>query len=161
MLWWLSGVARARSSVHWSLIDSLWSSILNLFGVDWVMPRRVHDLLVSCRGQVGLGTIMEVWRLAPFILMWCLWRERNAQRLEDIKTSVVELRYNMFNTFFTQISAHHSLLISSFADFSNFCLFTWISAHGNLLILQLHIKIKLLDFCAISAGFWKMFWISC
>lgn len=56
------------------------------------MPRRVHDLLVSWRGQVGLGTIMEVWRLAPFILMWCLWRERNAQSLEDIKTSVVELR---------------------------------------------------------------------
>jgi hypothetical protein len=36
------------------------ASIINLFGVDWVMPRRVIDLLVSWGGQVGRGKLMEV-----------------------------------------------------------------------------------------------------
>jgi hypothetical protein len=54
MLWWWSGVACARRVesidhllIHCEVARDLWSSILNLFGVDWVMPRRVRDLLVS------------------------------------------------------------------------------------------------------------------
>ncbi len=26
---------------------------------------------------------LEVWRLAPLHLMWCIWRERNARSFED------------------------------------------------------------------------------
>jgi len=51
----------------------------------------VIDLLVSWGGQVGRGTLMGVWRLAPLCLMWCLWRERNAQKFEDVETLVTEL----------------------------------------------------------------------
>jgi hypothetical protein len=52
-------------------------SIVNLFGVEWVMTIRVIDLLVSWEGHVGHGIIVEVWRLAPLCLMWCIWREMN------------------------------------------------------------------------------------
>jgi hypothetical protein len=48
-------------------------SIVNLFGVEWVMPIWVIDLLVSWEGHVGRGIIVEVWRLAPLCLMWCIW----------------------------------------------------------------------------------------
>jgi predicted metallo-beta-lactamase superfamily hydrolase len=53
--------------------------------------------------------------------MWCLWRERNARNFEDVETSVTELRKIVFNTLYTWIAAHHSLLVSNFADFLNFC----------------------------------------
>jgi hypothetical protein len=33
--------------IHYKVTKELWSSILNLFGVEWVMPKRVIDLLVS------------------------------------------------------------------------------------------------------------------
>jgi hypothetical protein len=52
--------------------------MLNLFGIDWVMPIRVRDLLVSWGDQVGRVHIMEAWRLAQLRLMWCLWRKWNA-----------------------------------------------------------------------------------
>jgi hypothetical protein len=55
------------------------------------------------------------------VLMWCLWREWNAQSFEDVETLVIELWKIMFNTFYTWIFAHHSLLISSFVNFLNFC----------------------------------------
>jgi hypothetical protein len=49
--------------IYCEVARDLLSSILSLFGVDWVMPRRVKDLLVSWGGQVRHVNIMEVWRL--------------------------------------------------------------------------------------------------
>jgi hypothetical protein len=84
------------------------------------MSRRVNDLLVSWEGRVGRGNIMEVWKLAPLCLIWYLWRARNAQSFEDVKILVLELWRIMFNILYTWI-AHHSLLVSSFVGFLNFC----------------------------------------
>ena len=33
--------------IHCEVTKELWSPILNLFGVEWVMPKRVYDLLFS------------------------------------------------------------------------------------------------------------------
>jgi hypothetical protein len=96
-----SGESIDHLLIHCEVARELWSSILNMFGVEWVMPRRVIVLLVRWRGQVGRGTIMEVWRLAPLCLIWCLWRERNARSFEDVETSVTKLRKTIFNTFYT------------------------------------------------------------
>jgi hypothetical protein len=63
---------------------------------------------------------MEVWRLDPLCLMWCLWREQNARSFEDVESSVIELREILFYTFYNWIFAHHSFLVFSFADFLNF-----------------------------------------
>jgi hypothetical protein len=35
---------------HCEVARDLWSSLFNLFGVDWVIPRRVRELLVSWGG---------------------------------------------------------------------------------------------------------------
>jgi hypothetical protein len=50
--------------IHCEVARELWSSILNLFGVDWVMPRRVIDLLVSWGGQVGRG---KLWKYGGWL----------------------------------------------------------------------------------------------
>jgi hypothetical protein len=97
---------------------------LILFGVEWVVSRRIIDILVSWGRQVGRGIVMKVWRLAPLCLIWCLWQERNAQNFEDVETSLTELRKIVINTLHTWISTYHSLLVTSFADFLNFCSFS-------------------------------------
>jgi hypothetical protein len=38
----------------------LWNSLFQLFGVVWVMPQRVRDLLVSWRGQLGQHKVLEL-----------------------------------------------------------------------------------------------------
>lgn len=63
--------------------------------VEWaVVPLEVCNpfvflstinLLVNWGDQVGHGTVMEVWRLAPFHLMWHLKREWNTRSFEDVR----------------------------------------------------------------------------
>jgi hypothetical protein len=50
----------------------LWSYILILFGVEWVMPRTVLELLNSWGAAIGYGHAKEAWRLAPLCLLWCI-----------------------------------------------------------------------------------------
>jgi hypothetical protein len=71
----LSGVScckKSRKSIdhlitHCEVSRGLWSSILNLFGVEWVMLRWVIDLLVSWERQVGRGTSMEVMEVGSIV----------------------------------------------------------------------------------------------
>jgi hypothetical protein len=118
-----SGESIDHLLLHCEVARDLWSSLFNLFGVDWVMPRRVRELLVSWGGQEGCRNILEVWRLAPLCLMWCIWRERNARNFENRETSVEELKKIIFNSFYTWIAAHNCFLFSSFSDFLNCCSF--------------------------------------
>jgi hypothetical protein len=61
-----------RLVIQCEVARELWSCILNLFGVEYVMPRWVIDLLGSWGEHVGCGTGFELWRFAPLCLMWCL-----------------------------------------------------------------------------------------
>jgi hypothetical protein len=95
--------------LHCKVARDLWSYILTLFGVEWVIPRKVLELLASWGAPFGYGPAKEVWQLVPLCLMWCIWRERNAQHFEDVETSMVELRKRLLNTLYIWIASQHSL----------------------------------------------------
>jgi hypothetical protein len=63
-----------------------------LFGVEWVMPRRVLDLLSSWDNSLGRGQVKQVWKLVPLCVMWGLWRERNVRHFEEVDMPVLEVR---------------------------------------------------------------------
>ncbi len=44
--------------IHCEVARELWSSILNLFGVEWVMPRQVIDLLLVREDRLGM---VQLW----------------------------------------------------------------------------------------------------
>jgi hypothetical protein len=83
--------------LHCEVACDLWSYILILFGVEWVMPRTVLKLLTNWGALVGYGCAKEAWRLASLCLLWCIWRERNARLFEDVETSMVELQKRLLN----------------------------------------------------------------
>jgi hypothetical protein len=87
--------------LHCEVARDLWSSIYNLFGVVWVIPRRVINLLNSWRSQVGYRPVREAWQLAPLCLWWCLWPERNARNFEDVEMLGTKLRKFVLYTFYT------------------------------------------------------------
>jgi hypothetical protein len=64
--------------LHCKVARDLWRYILTLFGVEWIMPRKVLELLTSWGTSFGYGPVNEIWRLVPLCLMWCIWREWNA-----------------------------------------------------------------------------------
>ena len=62
--------------LHCEIAIEVWSMVLQLFGVTWVMSGRMKDCLGSWRGQRGNCTFMQIWRMVPLCVMWCLWREK-------------------------------------------------------------------------------------
>jgi hypothetical protein len=69
-----SGETIDRLLLHYGVARELWVLIFYLLGVEWVMPRRVIELLVSWRDQLGSCNILESWRMTPLCLRWCIWR---------------------------------------------------------------------------------------
>jgi hypothetical protein len=55
--------------LHCMVATELWRTILQIFGVEWVMPWSVKDMLGSWRGQKGNQTLIPIWRMAPLCLM--------------------------------------------------------------------------------------------
>ena len=78
----------------------LWVSIFRLFGIEWIMPQQVVKLLACARGQFGSHCNLEVWRMVPFWLMWCILKERNDQNLEDCVRTMIELQVIMFKSLY-------------------------------------------------------------
>lgn len=54
-----------------AMARTLWSSVLWLFGVLWVMPSSGLDLLYFGKRSNG-----EIWKVVPLCVMQFLWRER-------------------------------------------------------------------------------------
>ena len=82
-----------------------------LFGVMWVMLGRMKECLESWRGQRGNRTVLQIWRMAPLCVMWCLWIERNAWSFEDRELGLTELKKRLL----------HSSQVSMLVEFLYLC----------------------------------------
>ena len=60
----------------------LWSLVFCLFGIHWVMPQKVIELFESWQGKFRRHRNIELWRIVPHCLLWCIWRERNVRSFE-------------------------------------------------------------------------------
>ena len=72
------------------IAHSLWTYMLRLFGIDWVMPGSVVDLLFCWYHWLGKHS-SDIWDLLPGCLMWTIWTERNRRSFEDEGKTVVQL----------------------------------------------------------------------
>uniref|UniRef100_A0A2N9G322 Vacuolar protein sorting-associated protein 13 VPS13 adaptor binding domain-containing protein n=2 Tax=Fagus sylvatica TaxID=28930 RepID=A0A2N9G322_FAGSY len=71
-----------------------WSFVLRSFGVDWVLPKKVVELLFGWWSLFGKEEASsDVWNLVPPCLMWTIWRERNCRSFEDIESLVDSKTY--------------------------------------------------------------------
>jgi hypothetical protein len=82
------------------------------------------DLLTCWRGQFGRYLSIAVWKLFPYCLMWCLWREHNDQNFEDRERTVVELNVFFFKTLYHRMIAYNCFHISSVHDFLDILTFS-------------------------------------
>ena len=70
---------------------SLWTFMLQAFGIHWVMPRSVAGLL-SCWHQWLRKHNSNIWNLVPECLMWIVWLERNRHSFKDNEKTLDELK---------------------------------------------------------------------
>ena len=93
----------------------LW--IFGLFGVSWVMPRSVLDLLECWQGNFGRHRNIDIWRAVRHCLMWCLWREYDARSFEDCERSTIEIKLLFLRTLFDWVAAWGLFLVHLYFSF--------------------------------------------
>ena len=69
---------------------SLWMYMLQLFGIDWVMPSSVADLLFCWYHWLGKHNY-DIWNLVPDCLMQTIRTEHNWHSFNDTGKSLAQL----------------------------------------------------------------------
>ncbi|RVX13715.1 Actin-related protein 5 [Vitis vinifera] len=74
--------------IHCGKTRDLWNLLFSSFGVVWVLPDSVRNLLLEWKMK-GMGKKRSVvWKMAPICLFWCIWGERNRRTfLEEEMTN--------------------------------------------------------------------------
>jgi hypothetical protein len=68
-----SGESTDHLLLHCPIVADLWSCIFSLFGLQWVMPKGVLELL-ACWGEGrGKSKIQDLWNSIPHGIFWVLW----------------------------------------------------------------------------------------
>jgi hypothetical protein len=81
--------------LHCDVVRVVWSSFYSLFGVEWVMPSSVLDLLSGWSTLLGRGPILRIWKQVPSCVLWGLWRERNSRLVREILGFLRIWRYRL------------------------------------------------------------------
>ena len=71
-------VLLSQGNPFWLIV--VWLLIFRVFGVQWVLPKKVLDFLCGWRSR---GPNLDFWNLNPWCLMRTLQRERNQCTFED------------------------------------------------------------------------------
>jgi hypothetical protein len=57
-----SGESIDHLLLHCDVARDIWSFFYILFGVEWVMPRRVLDLLSNWGNSLGRSQVKQIWK---------------------------------------------------------------------------------------------------
>ena len=85
--------------IHCPIAAALWQLILRSFGVLWVFPNNIVNLLYGWFNCFGKHNCL-VWNLVPHCIMWTVWCERNSRIFEDEGHSLDKLEELFFGRLF-------------------------------------------------------------
>ena len=57
--------------LHCEMAYQLWSFIFKTFGLSWVIPRSILDLLFGWWNWMGKHS-SQIWNLVPLCILWCI-----------------------------------------------------------------------------------------
>jgi hypothetical protein len=101
--------------LHCDVASALYYYLFSRFGLSWIMPRRVFNLL-ACWWSSGRSRSATVWKMTPTCLFWCLWRERNNRSFEDVEKTPEELLSSFYHTLYLWTTDYVFSLSFSFLD---------------------------------------------
>jgi hypothetical protein len=105
--------------LHCAVARDLWIAFFARFGLCWVMPRSVKELLASW-WTAGRTRSAMVWKMIPHCILWCIWRERNNRCFEGLSRTREELLHFFLVTLFSWTTSWLAPRVISFVDFLSF-----------------------------------------
>ena len=116
-----SGESVNHLLLHCPIAYELWSMVWTLFGLLWGMPQSVTDLLSSWQGSFGGHRSIDLQRVVPHCVLWCIWRERNSRCFEGNEQSILELKSLLFHTLLEWNSSFNLFPSSKFLEMLDHC----------------------------------------
>jgi len=102
--------------LHCDVASALWNNIFSRFGICWVMPRSVLDL-VACWWKFGRSRSATTWKMVSISIFWCIWRERNLRYFENLESSLEEVLELFLHTLYLWSMAFCTLFPSALLIF--------------------------------------------
>ena len=97
--------------------------VFGLFGVCWVMPMSVVELLACWQGRFSRHRNGYIWIVVSHCLVWCIWKERNSRCFEDGEHSMPDLKLLFFSTLLDWLSVWRKQPFYSILDLLDLCNF--------------------------------------
>ena len=105
-----SGETVAHILLHCEMAYRIWSFVFITFGLSWVVPRSIIDLLFGWWNWLGKHS-SQIWNLVPLCIFWCIWKERNRRTFEDLDSSRDQMLASFNGTLFYWSRAWDSRLV--------------------------------------------------
>ena len=80
------GETVANLLLHYERAYRLWSFVFITFGLSWVIPRSIPNLIFGWWNWLGKYS-SQIWNLVPLCILWCIWKEWNQRTFEDLDSS--------------------------------------------------------------------------
>ena len=74
--------------IHCDFASKMWSAILKIFEMEWVMPRSVDDLFLHWRWGCKYGRGKILWKFVLYATFWKIWLERNNRVFRKVSKPV-------------------------------------------------------------------------
>ena len=79
--------------LHCRVVRVLWEIALVLFGIQWVFPETVKEVLFSWRGGPFVGKKWKkIWKFIQLCIFWTVWKEMNRLGFREGSLAVQKLK---------------------------------------------------------------------
>ena len=74
------------------VVRVLWEIVLFLFGIQWVFPETVKEVLIRWRGPFVGKKRKKIWKYIPLCIFWTVWKEMNILAFRGGSLAVQKLK---------------------------------------------------------------------
>ena len=87
--------------IHYHAIWGQWTDLLLAFGVDWTCPFLAKDIIQNWIHFPIRKKAKAIWKAAPLLLFWAIWKERNIIIFKDAIFPPLILKLTVIRSLFT------------------------------------------------------------
>ena len=67
----------------YDLVQDLRALLFAIFGINWVLPSSVQEMMAGWRRPFGRKNAKKNWMASPIVLFWSIWRETNGAVFDE------------------------------------------------------------------------------